>query len=155
MTELSLADYARYRGISDQTVMDAISAGHIKAEKRGHRVWINKEQADADWANNRATRGDKGGGGDYARARAIREQANAELAVLAVAEEKRKLVRVETVEKEGFEVARSIRDALLNIPQKIAPEVAAETDPHAVEIILQREITQALEAVTKIIGADG
>lgn len=152
--EVTIADYAKHRGLSAQAVMNAINQGHIQAEKRGHRVWINKKQADIDWANNRATRGDKDGTSTYAKARAIREQATAELAVLKVAEEKRKLVRVETVEREGFEVARSIRNALLNIPQKIAPEVAAEVDPHAVELIIQREIVQALEGVTKIAGSN-
>lgn len=154
MTEVSIADYARHRGLSAQAVMDAIAQGQIKSEKRKGRVWIDKEQADIDWAANRATRADKDGSSNYAKARAIREQATAELAVLKVAEEKRKLVRVETVEREGFEVARQIRNALLNIPAKIAPEVAAEVDPHAVEIILAREINQALETITKIMGSD-
>lgn len=51
------------------------------------------------------------------------------------------------VEKESFECARQVRDALQNIPARIAAVVAAMTKESEVEKILDAEIRQSLEAL--------
>jgi len=56
------------------------------------------------------------------------------------------------VEKDAYEVGRMTRDALFNIPPRIASIVAAETDSFKIEQILLGEIRQATE---KLSGDDG
>lgn len=50
------------------------------------------------------------------------------------------LVDATTVEHEAFNQARLLRDAFLNIPDRIAATLAAETDPIAVHTLLLKEI---------------
>lgn len=51
------------------------------------------------------------------------------------------------VEKEAFECARQVRDALQNIPARIAAVVAAMTKESEIEKLLDKEIRQSLEAL--------
>lgn len=60
-----------------------------------------------------------------------------------------KLVLKDDVEREAFKVARRVRDAMLNIPNRLAGIVAAETDQAKVHAILTREIHQALESLAQ------
>lgn len=60
------------------------------------------------------------------------------------------LVDVKAVAKEAFERSRIIRDALLNVPSRIAAELAAETDPGRMHMKLDAAIREALNA-----AADG
>jgi uncharacterized membrane protein YheB (UPF0754 family) len=64
---------------------------------------------------------------------------------LKLAKEEGLLVSVQDVLDEAFIVARATRDALLNIPNRITPIVAAETNENKVRDILTRELHDALE----------
>lgn len=57
-----------------------------------------------------------------------------------------KLVSVQGASKEAFDGARTIREAILNIPARIAGELAAEGDPVRVHIMLEAALRQALNA---------
>ncbi len=57
------------------------------------------------------------------------------------------LVEVETVRREAFESARALREAILSVPDRLAAELTAETDPNRVHSRLTEELTIALEAV--------
>ena len=48
----------------------------------------------------------------------------------------------------AFNKARTVRDALLNIPARVSSILSAETDPFKVETILSKEIRQGLEDLT-------
>lgn len=87
------------------------------------------------------------GGPSYAQARAIREGYEARLAKLEYEERIGKLVSVEAVKVDAYKVGRQVRDALLNIPDRVAHEIAAETRPDRVHDILTRELRVALEAL--------
>jgi hypothetical protein len=50
---------------------------------------------------------------------------------------------------DAFEAARVIREALLNLPARLAPELAAETDSNRIFTRLDAELRQALELVSK------
>lgn len=58
------------------------------------------------------------------------------------------LIEVEKVETQFFKLARITRDAMLNIPNRVSGEVAAEKDLHEVHKILTRAINEALEQLT-------
>lgn len=79
---------------------------------------------------------------DMARTR--REIAEANLAEMREAEERGSLIRVDVV-RSVFSVAMATaREALLQIPSRLAPLLAAETDPAAVQNALHGEIHRAL-----------
>lgn len=92
---------------------------------------------------------DDGGNGDgrrgsstgYARARAAREAALAQMAKLELDERLGKLVRTEEVRLAAFTAARKARDLLIAIPGRIAPILAAvEGDVVQIERLLAEEI---------------
>lgn len=58
------------------------------------------------------------------------------------------LIEVEKIEAQFFKLARITRDAMLNIPNRVSGEVAAEKDPHQVHKILTQAINEALEQLT-------
>ncbi len=81
---------------------------------------------------------------DYARARAIRENYLARLAKIEYEERSAKLVSRDEVQIEAFNRFRTFRDGMLNIPDRVAAMLAAESDPAKVHEILTTEIRKAL-----------
>jgi hypothetical protein len=53
------------------------------------------------------------------------------------------------MQKDLFKVFREVRDSLLNIPSKIAPEVCAMDDPFEVQKFIEKQIRESLEALVK------
>jgi phage terminase Nu1 subunit (DNA packaging protein) len=56
--------------------------------------------------------------------------------------------RVQT-EKDFFSVGRIVRDAILDVPARLAAELASTTDIHTVQHRMTQELTTALEALCK------
>lgn len=83
----------------------------------------------------------------FAKSQAQKEYFRAELARLDFEERIGKLVEKEKVDEIAFSVARLVRDAMLNIPSRIAGILAAESDQWKVHDLLEEEIHQALEAL--------
>ncbi len=68
-------------------------------------------------------------------------------------EEKRgQLIDAAEARREAYRCARSVRDALLNIPDRLAAELAAESDVTRVHIRLDGEIRQALELLHEVLS---
>lgn len=162
MTYLSAKAYAKHRGVTLPAVMVAITSGRLKdsVRKQGPGYRIDVEKADAEWAANT----DSGSGTpghmasqqppverdddqpiSYAEARAQHERFKARLAQLELEQREGKLVEAEEVKREAFRVARIVRDALLNLPDRVAGELAAETNQFKVHQRLSNEIRRALE----------
>ena len=59
-----------------------------------------------------------------------------------------KYVDADEVKVAAFNRARVVRDALLNIPDRLAGVIAAESDAQKVHAMLATEIRQALEELT-------
>lgn len=59
------------------------------------------------------------------------------------------LVPAAEVKSEQFNLARRTRDAIENIPSRIAAILAAEQDEHKVKEMLAHELKQALEGLSK------
>ena len=82
----------------------------------------------------------------YAQSRAIREAYAARLAKIEYEERTQKLVAVDSVKVEAFKVGRTIRDAILNIPDRISNELAGYgDDPAKIHERLTQELILALE----------
>ncbi len=84
---------------------------------------------------------------DLQTSRERREHYQAELAKLQVDEKRGELVAVEAVKKEAFTLGRVVRDALLNIPDRVSHQLAGEIDPAAIHQMLSKEMQQALEGL--------
>ena len=166
--KVSANAYAKHRGVSLQAVLRAIREGRLSAsaQQRETGRWdIDPELADEEWRQNT----DSGQGapahaknrrqlsepqedsGDqpmsYADARAQHERFKARLAQLELEEREGKLVQADAVKQEAFRVARIVRDAMLNLPDRIAAELAAETNQFKVHQRLTKEIRRALEGL--------
>lgn len=81
---------------------------------------------------------------DYWDERANHERLKARLAELEIAQLEGKLLEAKQVELQVFEAYRLVRDALLTVPDRIAPKLAGDTDAASVHRIMTAEIRQAL-----------
>jgi hypothetical protein len=84
------------------------------------------------------------GGPSFAQSRALREAYNARLAKLEFEERSGKLVDIDALKIEAFKVHRRVRDSILNIPDRCAPQLATMTDAAEIHAYLLGEITQSL-----------
>jgi len=164
MPLLSLRAYAKHRGVSLAAVQKAVHSGRITPNADG---LIESDRADAEWnaktrpgqrrartapAQPRETAETPAAGLDYFRARAIRESYLARLAKIEFEERTAKLVSRDEVQVAAFTRGRTVRDNLLNIPDRLAATLAAETDVDRIHHLLSVEIRRALE---ELAGANG
>ena len=80
--------------------------------------------------------------------RAKSEHFRAELARIDLEVKEEELVESSLVKRQAFTAARTVRDSLGNIPDRMAYEFAAETDPVEIHRVLTNEIRKALESLT-------
>lgn len=163
---VTITEYARQKGITHDAVRKAIKAGRLKeclvTNEKG-RLRLVPDVADREWQANTQHHRKPGpqpvaGAADlpaddsdllddipnFNVSRAKREAYQAELARLEYEEKQGTLVNAEAVKKESFRVARLVRDAMLNIPDRIAAELASDTDTFSVHKRLTDEIRTAL-----------
>ena len=154
MAMMSLRGYARHRGCALSAVQKAIKSGRITVQPDGK---IDSAHADIQWARNTerhappvAQRGqdeDDGGafgGSQYTKARAVREHYQARLTKIDYEERVAKLVPKDAVEVAAYNTFRQFRDHMLNIPDRIAAMVAAESEAARCYEIIAVEIRRAL-----------
>ena len=87
------------------------------------------------------------GGGNYLVARGVREGFLARLAKIQYEEKLGKLINRDEVQVERFNTNRIIRDGVLNIPDRVSAQLAAETNEKKVHEILTTEIRNALNGI--------
>lgn len=162
---MTLADYAKHRGCSPAAVTKAAQAGRISLIDGK----IDPMIADVQWKANtrarmpaRAARDDAGlpagdaiGGpegapeGDgYWNSRGRREAAEAEMAELKLAEQRKELIRVVAVETVWAGLLAAAREHLLQVRARLAPLLAAESDVFKIEQMLDAEHNQALQMLS-------
>lgn len=84
-------------------------------------------------------------GPSLAQSRAIREAYQARLAKLEFEQKSGKLVDAAEVKVRAFKMARSARDALLGLPDRLAPVLASETDVQVVHRLLLDDIERTCQ----------
>jgi hypothetical protein len=154
MAILSQRAYARHRGVVVSAVQKAIETRRISTQSDGR---IDSDQADVEWEQNTtlhappvAKRGQDDddvsifGASQYTKARAVREHYQARLAKLEFEEKAAKLIAADQVKIAAFNVFRRYRDHLLNIPDRLAALLAAESESARCHEILAGEIRKAL-----------
>jgi hypothetical protein len=92
----------------------------------------------------------KPGDDDYWQSRGRREKAEAERSELELGKLKGELIEVSAVRGQIGAVLSSLREALMQIPARMSPVLAAEADASRVHEALSGEIHQALEQFTTL-----
>lgn len=171
-TLISPAEYARRRGVSREAVSKAIEKGRISTVSGDNgRKMIDPEVADIQWAKNTdpaqsaranspkatippASRADDQKGSAYWDAHTRREIAAANREELLEKKLAGELVERAKVEDAAFSIGRMLRDSVLGLPTKLAPELAAMSDAFEIETKLRNALRKVLEDITKITADD-
>jgi hypothetical protein len=151
---MSQRAYARRRGVSVRAVQKAVETARISTLPDGQ---IDSDVADVEWAqntrqsappgSNRAQQDDEidsFGASQYNKARAVREHYQARLAKLEYEEKVAKLIAADEVKVAAFNLFRRYRDHMLNLPDRLAAILAAESESAKCYEILALEIRKAL-----------
>lgn len=162
---VSIRKFSIVVGVSHTAILKAIKEGRltdsVQFSDDGSPVGIDMEKGRQEWAlNNPApvreevAKGNKPdsnlpSGPSYAQARAVRENYMARIAKLLFEEKIGKLVDADSIKLKSFETARTIRDFILNIPNRISAELASETDPLKIHAILTKELNDALTELSR------
>jgi phage terminase Nu1 subunit (DNA packaging protein) len=89
---------------------------------------------------------------DFASSRARREKAEADRAELSVARELGKVADVDAVMRGVFDAFRSLRDAMMGISRKLAPQVATMHDAREIELAIDKAVREALITFSDVTG---
>lgn len=159
-----LSQYARHAGIALTSAAEALKRVGIdymqpfdfhdadlkrEAARHADRVPVAKQVYAVDAEVAKLSASDPGLAiGSFSAEQTRERHFRARLAELEFNERVGQLVYRGTVEAEWFRVGRIVRDALLNIPSRIAGILAAESDQRKVHDLLEREIRQALEVLS-------
>lgn len=174
---VTFSELAILKGCSKGAVSHAVQSGRISqavVEKDGKR-WLDRDLALELWRKNtRATHNakvsqpdpiaappaDKEGLRQWVQhlpdeaipalheSRARREHFQAELAAMNVAQQRGELVSAADVQAEAFKRGREVRDRMLSIPARLAPELAGCNDARQVYVRLEQEIVVALRGLS-------
>lgn len=166
---VTLTAYAKTKGVSVEAVSKAVRVGRLSKSvvfDAKSRPRVIPELADQEWVANtdsaqqrvpavapprpepepdQPVARDEPKTATFQQARTLREAYMARLAKLEFDEKSGLLVRADAVKNEAFKVARTVRDNMLNIPDRIAAELANETNQFKVHQRLTAEIRRALE----------
>lgn len=172
---VTFSEFAAIRGCAKGTVT-AATKGRIKAavvEKDGKR-WLDRDLALELWnKNTRATHNSKVSRPDPVEpeptnpeelkrsidrlpddaipdlneSRARKEHYQAELAKLQVSQQRDELVSTEQVKREAFAAARSVRDSLMALPDRLAAQLAGTSDVRLCHTLLTEELRVALRSL--------
>ncbi len=140
MAVMSQRQYSSHKGLSRAAVQKAISTGRISTLPNG---MIDSEMADREWeANTTAPAGETT---KLTRARLALTVMKAKLADLQFKQLAGELLPKAEIQSATFNAFRQIRDRMLNIPDRVATMVAAESDAVKCYEILSAEIRLALQ----------
>ncbi len=170
ITMITIPQFAAIVGVSRTAVDKALKAGKIDFKWNGRIRILDKDKALKQWmertsaVKRQATQKglerkknqtahappEKPDDGVWTLQKAeLKEKTfKAKSAELKYLEQAGKMIEAAQVEREAFEMARAVRDRILTVPLRVAPALAAETDPHKLEIQLTRELIKSLEGLS-------
>ena len=156
------SEYAARRGCAPSAVTRALNEGRITAIVVDGRAMIDPAVADIQWGRNTRRRVDSRPATDaaaapptdgdpvsYEDARRRREQAEAQLAELKLAEKCGDLVRVADVTSALTKRIIIYRDSMLQIPARLSAQLAAESDEASVYAILDKELRHVMTELAR------
>ena len=158
----SLRSLARRLGVSHTAVEKAIGAGRLPSssgrDAKGRPRILDLEAAAREWVENAsrpapppASPAATNGNGAASLVEAQRRVAAQREIKLDLENRHRGglLIDAAFARRQSFEAARTVRDAILNVPDRIAAELAAETDVGRVHLRLERELRSALVSLAE------
>jgi hypothetical protein len=156
---MSLRAFAKHLGVTDRALRKAIISGRLAGSlgttASGKPCISNPELAAKEWE---AVRSQPSPGGSASAssglAQAQMRVAEQREASLRIANEQRagRLIDAERARRDAFACARAVRDAVLNVPDRLAAELAAESDAARVHERLDLELRKALELVAEVLA---
>lgn len=151
---MNLTEYAKHRGVSKPMVSKMIKQGLIKeaCKKIGNRYEINQKKADkllqgrtiSTVEKNKIVKQEGFEKLTLTEARTEKERYLAALRKLEYDQKAGELVSKAQIEKEAFDTARRVRDALLSLPDRISAQLAAMADRDQIQTLLAKEIRHTL-----------
>lgn len=174
---VTVTEFAKLVGVTENAIRYAVSKGKITTKLIGKRKMIDPDKGQVEWESSV----DKTAQAKGKKKKTNKKQTSkvedfkpetfqgqtlhqaehrdkvykARLSELKYLEQAGELCKVVDIKKEAFEIARKTRDDLMTIPARIAHEVAVETDPRQVEIMLNKEIANALNRLAKEVFKNG
>ena len=159
---ITMAELAKLKNVSRMAVSKKVKSGKLDGAVVNHngKKLVNKEEAFRLWELQAPPSKDKSvrtqlkqeinslpadSIPDFAESKAKREFYLAELAKLDVEEKKKQLVSVDEIKKSSFAKARSIREALTNLADRLSHQLAGEDDATVIHNIISTEHREALE----------
>jgi transcriptional regulator with XRE-family HTH domain len=166
---ITFADLAKLKGVSRSAVSQRRQSGILDGAivKVGAREKLNKDLALELWDKNTAPVLNQLPAQtkkelkkqidalpddeipDFNTSRARKEHWQASLAQLQVQQQKKDLIPVTQIKKSSFEMGRAIRESLANLADRLASQIAGETDPQVIHKLLTQEHRAALEQLVE------
>lgn len=159
MPRLTITEIAAHVGVHKSTVSRQVAAHGLK----GADGKVDLDQYQALRAGGldpvMQTSGSAAiGGGDaetgLAAERLRKMAADAQLAELALARQKAELLDGREVESQQEDMARQVRDRILQVPREIAGDCARLSDEIAIEASMTLALRRALEGLTRELTSD-
>ena len=164
---ITMAELAAFKNVSRAAVTKKVKSGKLDGAIVNHngKKKVNKEEAFRLWdlqappSKNLTVRKELKEEIDaksineipnYAESKAKREHFLAELARLDVEQKKKDLIPVVDIKKSSFEIGRAIREKLTNLADRLASQIAGETDAQIIHKLLTEEHRTALEELVKV-----
>ena len=155
MPEVTIAQLAEKLGVTRGRVSQIKKTGRLDGTYRteGRFVFFDEDAAIAAWNGEIPQSTTRIASKDleipsFSESRAKTEFFRAEMARLDLEEKEELLCEADKVKSAAFTLARSVRDALDSIPDRVANQFAAETDSVVIHQTLQEELRKALERLT-------
>lgn len=142
---ISLARAARVFGQHRDTIAKKLRAAGVPPQRRERaHLYPVAEIARALLVPAAASATDIAGGATRAELLDRKLAVEVRTAELDYYERAGELVRADDVRRQAFDAGRRIRDALMQLPERLAPELAVEEDAHSIRARIEGEIRMAL-----------
>ena len=175
MTHISIADYAKHRGVTPRQIRRLIQKGKIPdsaLKPKGKRFIVDPDKADIALSGSLSQVHKSGTTAPAKRTtptktkkigpltelekrdltlsecQRLHEKYKAALKQLEFDQKSGELLPADEVKAVAFEIGRSIRDQIMNIPPRLGPILAGESDPNKIVKMLNDEFRKALEQMT-------
>jgi DNA-binding MurR/RpiR family transcriptional regulator len=159
MPRLTITEIAGHVGVHKSTVSRQVAAHGLKGADG--KVDLDQYQAlragGLDPVLQTSGAAAIGGGdaeGGLAAERLRKMAADAQLAELALARQKAELLDAAQVEAAQEDMARQLRDRILQVPREVAGDCARLSDEIAIEASMTMALRRALDGLTKEFNAD-
>lgn len=148
---LTVSEMARRLGLSRTAVRNHVAAGMPLTSVRAAQAWRARHLDPSRIERGKAAHGGPGSEPTaLVLARTARMEAEARRSQLDLLKARGVLDRRDTVRSDFARQLTGLREALLQIPSRLAPPVAAATEPAEVAALIQAEVDAALERIAAI-----